>query len=302
MRKLAIAIAIILVLGVIAVLILPSVIDVNSYHDRIQAEMQTKLGRPVTLGRLHLSILPLYFSAESPVIGEDPGFRTGKAFAEANEVDVSAALWSLLHGDVQISSLELKQPKIELVRNPQGAWNFSSLGSNAPAGQPLAGNGANQAFSLQDMKITDGTVALTDYQKRQPRAIYDHIDLRLMGYAPGHAFDLIAAAHLPGQGAQLIKLQGTAGPINSAQGINTPFDGSLELSEVSLSGLQKFLNSSSLENTDAVISGKANLKNQAGKIRRESSTPMVHSNLISRASTDMTWATQSRLITRFLTT
>jgi len=278
MRKLAIAIAIILVLGVIAVLILPSVIDVNSYHDRIQAEMQTKLGRPVTLGRLHLSILPLYFSAESPVIGEDPSFRTGKAFAEANEVDVSAALWPLLHGDVQISSLELKQPKIELVRNAQGAWNFSSLGNNTPAGQPPAGT--NQAFSLQDMKITDGTVALTDYQKRQPRAIYDHIDLRLMGYAPGHAFDLIAAAHLPGQGAQLIKLQGTAGPINNAQGINTPFDGSLELSEVSLSGLQKFLNSASLENTDAIISGKANLKNQAGKFDSDGSLkldqPRVH--------------------------
>src|SRR5260370_5542035 len=134
MRKLAIAIAIILVLGVIAVLILPSVIDVNSYHDRIQAEMQTKLDRPVTLGRLHLSILPLYFSAESPVIGEDPSFRTGKAFAEANEVDVSAALWPLLHGDVQITSLQLKQPKIELSPNPHRTSNFPATSTNPPAG------------------------------------------------------------------------------------------------------------------------------------------------------------------------
>src|SRR5579859_4480028 len=296
MRKLAIAIAIILVLVVIVALVLPSVIDVNSYHDRIQAELQNKLGRPVTLGRLHLSILPLYFSAENPVIGEDPNFRTGRPFAEANEVDVSAALWPLLHKDVQISSLELKQPKIELVRNAQGVWNYSTLGHNpsqqiiqaprAPqpsqpeAGQTASGNNSSQALSLQDLKITDGQIGLTDFQKRQSRAVYDHIDFRLLGYAPDRPFDFSVAAHLPGKGAQLIKLEGTAGPINNAQTANTPFNGSLSFSEVSLSGLQKFLNSASLENTDAIISGKTNLRSQAGKFDSDGSLkldqPRVH--------------------------
>jgi len=298
MRKLAIAVVIILAIVVIAALILPSVIDVNSYHDRIQAELQNKLGRPVTLGKLHLSILPLYFSAENPVIGEDPNFRTGRPFAEANEVDVSAALWPLLHKDIQISSLELKQPKIELVRNAQGGWNYSSLGhsssqqiiqasrtpqpapSQPGAGQTASSNNSNQALSLQDLKITDGQIGLTDYQKRQPRAVYDHIDFRLLGYAPDRPFDFSAAAHLPGKGAQLIKLEGTAGPINNAQTANTPFDGSLSFSEVSLSGLQKFLNSASLENTDAVISGKTNLRSQGGKFDSDGSLkldqPRVH--------------------------
>jgi len=295
MRKLAIAIAIILAIVVIVALILPSVIDVNSYHDRIQAELQNKLGRPVTLGKLHLSILPLYFGAENPVIGEDPNFRTGRPFAEANEVDVSVAFWPLLQKDIQVSSLELKQPKIELVRNAQGVWNYSTLGHNpsqqiiqAPRAPqpaptqpgPSSGNNSNQALSLQDLKITDGQIGLTDYQKRQPRAVYDHIDFRLLGYAPDHPFDFSAAAHLPGKGAQLIKLEGTAGPINNAQTANTPFDGSLSFSEVSLAGLQKFLNSASLENTDAVISGKANLRSQAGKFDSDGSLkldqPRVH--------------------------
>ena len=40
MRKLAIAVVIILALVVVVALVLPSVIDVNSYHDRIQAELQ----------------------------------------------------------------------------------------------------------------------------------------------------------------------------------------------------------------------------------------------------------------------
>ena len=130
-------------------------------------------------------------------------------------MDVSAALWPLLHKDVQISSLELKQPKIELVRNAQGMWNYASLGrssqpaapaqipvqpapqqpSTQPSGQTTGQTGSSsQAFSLQDLKITDGQMALTDYQKKQPRTVYDHIDLRLVGYAPDRAFDLEATA------------------------------------------------------------------------------------------------------------
>ncbi len=221
---------------------------------------------------------------------------------------MSVALWPLLHKDIQISSLELKQPKIELVRNARGVWNYDSLthspqpaassqtpgprapqqqqpstsSSGQPAGQTAEGQtgSSSQAFSLQDLKIIDGQMALTDYQKKQPRTVYDHIDLRLVGYAPDRAFDLEAAAHLPGKGAQLIKLEGKAGPINNAQSANTPFDGSLEFSEVSLSGLQKFLNSASLENTDAVISGKADLRSQAGKFDSAGSLkldqPRVH--------------------------
>src|SRR5260370_36971454 len=103
MRKLAIAVVIILVLVVIVALILPSVIDVNSYHDRIQAELQQKLGRPVSLGSLHLSILPLYFSAENPVIGKDPKYTTGNPFAQASRVDVSAAFCLQLQHDIQDS-------------------------------------------------------------------------------------------------------------------------------------------------------------------------------------------------------
>src|SRR5262249_53705577 len=153
-----------------------------------------------------LSILPLYFGAENPVVGEDPNFPTGRPFAQANEVDVSVELLPLLHKDVQVKSVELKQPKIELVRNARGVWNYSSLGHPPaeapaqkrpqPAGQPAS---TSQAFSLADLKITDGQLALTDYQKRQPRAVYDHVDLRLVGYAPDRAFDFEAAAHLPGK-------------------------------------------------------------------------------------------------------
>src|SRR5437588_552550 len=46
----------------------------------------------------------------------------------------------------------------------------------------------------------------------------------------------------------------------------TPFDGQFELTGASLSGLQRFLNVQALANSDAVITGRADVKNNAGAV------------------------------------
>src|SRR5262249_53911414 len=154
----------------------PYFLDINKYHDKIQAKLQEQLGRPVTLGQMHLKLLPLSIRVESAVIGEDPDFKTGKAFAQAQEVYVTAPLMPLLRGDVQIQALELKSPAIEMVRDRAGTWNFASLlgtkpqptAPQAPPEKPSAAPEQLQkqrSFSLQDLKITDGSIAITDQQK-----------------------------------------------------------------------------------------------------------------------------------------
>lgn len=298
MRKFAITVVVIVALLVVAALIAPRFINVNQYHDKIQSELAQRIGRQVSLGNMHLSIIPLAVRVDNAVIGEDPNFGS-KPFAQAQELDVSVKLLPLLHKDVQVNSLELKQPQIEMIRNAQGVWNFSSIGkpaasasanppsptANATTGlknsakpspttvKPAAGEQPSsspsenqQSFSIADLKITDGQVALTDMQKRQPRVVYDHIDLRLMNYAPDQPFDIQAAVHLPGAGNQEIKLDGHGGPINQSDPASTPFKGTLELAQVSIGGLEKFLNSPSLSGTDGIVSGKTDFSNQAGKI------------------------------------
>jgi uncharacterized protein involved in outer membrane biogenesis len=281
-KKLGIAVVVLLVVIVIALLVVPAFIDVNSYRGRIQTELERELNRPVTLGQLHLSLLPLAFRADNAVIGEDPGFRSPHAFAEVQQLSVSAALIPLLHGEVQVSSLELDSPKIELVRNEQGVWNFASLGAgpgqaartaappqsrqarNKPSPErgtlPAASSGSN--FSLEDLKIKDGELAVTDYQQRQPRTVYDHIDLRLIGYEPGRAFTMQAAANLPAAaGTGTIKLEGEAGPVDNAVPANTPFKGKAQFEKVSLGALERFLKSQALTDSNAVVTGSANVEN-----------------------------------------
>lgn len=293
MRKLVGVLIALVVIVVILIFALPALVSVNQYHDKIQAELQQKLHRQVGLGDMRLKIVPLSIRVSDVSIGEDPKFNTGKPFATTQDLAVSVRLLPLLRHDVELNSVELVNPKIELVRNAQGVWNFASLQgeqtpnpeqtpnatsakpSQAPApsaskpspttpSTPASNQRSGEELSLAELKITDGQVAITDEQKHQSRAVYDHIDLALSNYAPDKPFDLSLAAHLPGQGDQYVKFDGTAGPLNSQNSMATHLDGRLKMNQVSLAGVEKFLNSPQLQQYDAIVSGDASVRNDNG--------------------------------------
>jgi uncharacterized protein involved in outer membrane biogenesis len=280
MRKLLILIGVIVVIVVAVLLALPHLVDVNKYRGRVQSQLQQRLNRPVQLGQMSLGVFPIRVEVSNVVIGDDPSFRSNLPFAQVGKLDVSVKLFPLIAGNVEVDSLEMKQAKIELIRNAQGVWNFSTAGTApaaAPSAQPPAKQPAPSApaeqkqFTLGELKIADGQIAITDYQKHQARAVYDHIDVSLKDYAPGSPFSLDATAHLPGSGSQTLRLTGDGGPVNNADFAATPFKGTVKLDEVSFSAAQKFLNAAALENTDAVISGSTNLTNSNGKMTADGS-------------------------------
>ena len=287
MRKLVIAIAAVVVLVLVLILCLPYLIDINQYRGEIQAQLQNRLHRPVQFGALSLAVFPLRVKAQNVVIGEDPRFHSQLPFAQVGEMDISVKLLPLLTKSIEISSLTLKRPQIELIKDSAGVWNVSSLGQApaAPAAAPAApvepqaaqrpatatASSSGGGFSLNELKISDGQVAVTDLEKHQPRQVYDHIDATVSDYAPGKQFSIELAAHVPGKGAEALSLAGKVGPINQANMLSTPFDGKLKLNEVSLAGAQKFLNSAALEGTDAMLSGSTDLVNSAGKMAAKGS-------------------------------
>ena len=269
MRKAAYIVVGVLVILIVLAAVIPQFIDVNRYRGKIQTELEQQLNRTVTLGDMHLSLLPPSIKVNNAVIGEDKDFQTGRPFGSAEQLKISLQLLPLLRKDIAVNSIELVRPQVELVRNAQGAWNFASLGNRTVKGAttPAKPKGnAGQNFSLGELKLTDGTVAVTDFQKRQSRAVYDHIDLALKNFAPGKPFDLNLTAHLPGQGNQVAKLEGRGGPIDDASMVNTPFNGKITLDEVSLDGVKKFLNSASLAQTNGTVTGDATVKNQNGTV------------------------------------
>src|SRR5271166_6283034 len=135
MRKFAIVAVILVAIVVVVTLALPHLIDVNQYRGQIQAQLQQRLNRPVQLGEMQLGVFPLRVDVKNVVIGDDPSYQSKVPFAQVSELDVSIALLPLLAKNIQVDSLELKQAKIEIIRNPQGLWNFSTA-DNAPAVAP----------------------------------------------------------------------------------------------------------------------------------------------------------------------
>lgn len=299
MRKAAIIIGIIIAVIIGILLVAPLFINVNQYRPQIQSELQQRLGRKVTFGNLHLRLLTPRLRVDNLTISDDPRFSSGRPFAQAQELDVSVALLPLISKKIEVNSLTLQQPDIELVRNAQGVWNFSTIGQAggatqpqprvprqpapaqkpAPPNQPSSQQNAG-AFELKNLRISAGQIAITDYQKRQPRTLYNNIDLSLSNFAPGKPFSVSATVHLPGAGTQVVSLDGTGGPINQSNMVATPFDGDLKLQQVALSAAQKFLNTPTLAGTDATLSGGVKIRNQAGNLASRGTlklqNPVIH--------------------------
>ncbi|MBV8570127.1 MAG: AsmA family protein [Acidobacteriaceae bacterium] len=262
MTVLGIAVGVILVLLVVVV----SFFNINKFRPRIQAELQSKLNRPVTLGELHLHLFPLSIKVDGLTIGESPAFASAPPFASAKEVYGSADLGSILHGEPKIESLTLQDPQVELIRNAAGVWNFSDIGSSTAASASGKPSSAEAEFTLNQLKILNGQVAVTNERTKSPRTVYNHIDLTVTGFAPGKQFDVDAAVHFPGQGKELLSFHGKAGPVAASGAEATPIDGRLTVEQVSLAGFNSVTGGSIPPNTDAVTSGNADVRSSNGTV------------------------------------
>jgi len=262
MRKIAIAVGIVVVVIVLAVGVFVATFNPNDYKGTVQTKLEQQLDRKVTLGNMELGLFPLRFRVFNLAIADDPKFGN-RAFVQTQELSVSVKLLPLLSKSVQIDSIALDRPSVELIKNAQGVWNFATIGQKTPAAAPSS---SEQQFSLGELAINDGQVAITDLQDHKPRTVYDHINLKLTDFAPDSPFKLDASVHLPGSGNQEVTLQGKGGPLAHTNPAATPFKGTLELKGVEIAGLQKFLQSPALVNTDGVLSGHTDIASENGKL------------------------------------
>src|SRR6266571_2283822 len=272
MRKLAIVIGIVAGVVLVAAGIAWALIDVNSYRGTIQSQIERQLNREVTLGKMNLHIFPLQFQVENPVIGEDAGFGKKDPFIQADKLGVFIRLMPLLRGNVQIDSVDLQRPHVELIKNKQGVWNFSSLGKGESAPSENPSSGSSRQLSLSRLVISDGQVGMTDLQKGQPRAVYDHIDVSLLDYAAGKPFSFDVAVHFPGKGSQELRFKGKGGPIPDNDPATTPFEGILSLKEVGIGGLKSFLATDTLAKAEGSLSGQSQIRSQSGKLAASGNT------------------------------
>ncbi len=116
-----------IVLLVLLIGFLVPLINLGRYHRTIADSLTRSLGHTVHLSSINLTVFPLPgLVIHDFVVEEDPAFGA-EPLLRAPEVTVHFRLSSLWNQRLEISRIDLDDASVNLVRDPAGSWNFSSL-------------------------------------------------------------------------------------------------------------------------------------------------------------------------------
>ncbi|OLF72184.1 hypothetical protein AWH62_10055 [Maricaulis sp. W15] len=177
MKRLAVALGLVVVLAVAAIFILPSVIPASTYREPVETAARDALNREVSLaGDISLQVFPrLEIRASDVSIANAEGFGDD-AFAEMREMRVGVRLIPLLSRRVEITEFVLVEPTIRLAQNRSGNnWTFTPADSATPTPAPSGDGFVRREGALPieasfgDVRIENGAIYFAD--GNQSRAI-----------------------------------------------------------------------------------------------------------------------------------
>lgn len=142
--------------GVLVLLlaILVAVWDWDWFKPLVEARASAALGRPVTLGHLHVHLgNPVVVTADDVVVANPDGFPADPPFARAQHLAVAVdALAFLRSREVVLPSITLDHPVVEARQLPDGQANWRLGG----------GGGGGVSPRIGDLRIVDGQAHVVD--------------------------------------------------------------------------------------------------------------------------------------------
>jgi uncharacterized protein involved in outer membrane biogenesis len=107
--------------------VVPPFVNVNRYRNQIATAIGNALGRNVTVSSVELKLIPrpgLVLSGF--VVSDDPSFGP-EPMMRAETVTAYLRVSSLWRGRLEVGTLELENPSLNLVRRADGRWNLLDL-------------------------------------------------------------------------------------------------------------------------------------------------------------------------------
>jgi uncharacterized protein involved in outer membrane biogenesis len=168
-KKVALALVVLVVAAVGALLVLPSFWDWNAEKGRMAALVKEHTGRDLGIaGDVSLRLLPApAFSARQVTLSNLEG-GSAPAMAQLEEMRVSVALLPLLRGEVQVKSVTLVKPEVllEVLEDGRANWQFDTVPSAAAAaddgGVASDAAPAGRPIRIDSFRIEDGRVRYRD--------------------------------------------------------------------------------------------------------------------------------------------
>ncbi len=185
-----------LLLAAIAAVVL--LFDPNDYRDQLAAAVESETGRTFTLsGDIGWSLFPrLSIDLGAVRLGSGTGFPD-RPLVSAEGLSAGLAVMPLFAGHIELETLELRRPTINLIRNAEGVGNWQ-LDRNG--GQTATGSGGMTpppewlaGLSLGGIDLSDGRIRYED-QTTGDVLTADPINLDLGAVTIGQATSLTLEA------------------------------------------------------------------------------------------------------------
>jgi uncharacterized protein involved in outer membrane biogenesis len=231
---------------VLALLNLNSLINRNKGYFLAQAERA--LARKVSVGDVGLNLWGgVGLRLSNFTMSDDPSFSSSH-FVRAEDLQINVKLLPLLRKDFQVKRLILHRPLIEIIRNREGKYNFSTIGKDKnpkePAKvekEPLEKDPKSPAMLLiAVVDISGGEVRYLD-QKAGTDFRANQIDLKVRDFDLNRAFSAELAAALFSE-KQNLRVQAQIGPIGSRTDISDiPVDGKADINSLDFGKLKAAL-------------------------------------------------------------
>jgi len=234
MKRLLIIAASIVGVLIVAALLVPLFINVDSFRPKLEKSLSTALNRDVHIGKLDASIFSGGASATQITISDDPAFNKGP-FLQAGSLKVGLHLMPLIFSKkLEVTTISVNQPDIVMLKNAAGKWNFSTMGASGNKPKETSPDASTPDVSVEKFEIVDGKIRVGQSTSAGAgkEHVYDKVNLTAKNISLTSQIPFTLTANTPGGGA--LKLDGQAGPVDSADAAKTPLDATISVEHADL--------------------------------------------------------------------
>ena len=148
--------------AIVAILLfVPYLINLDQHRVTLARMLERQTGKKAEIGGLRFSLLPtLGFVMRDIHIWNPADFPAGR-FLEIERIDASVALMPLLSREVQIRSLSIDRPLLNLLVDERGRGNYETKPQDSGRGGQVGGS-STSLFTLgeiSDVSVRDATVS-----------------------------------------------------------------------------------------------------------------------------------------------
>lgn len=248
MRKWIIAGVTLITLVIVASVAL---LNINSLIARNKSylldQAQEALGRKISVGEVEATLFSgVGVRLTDFAMTDDPAYSSDE-FVRAKDLQVNVKFWPLLRKELQVKRVILHDPVIRVIRNPDGNFNFSTIGKKdkekkaaaekeKKEGPPKKAEG-QAGFLVSLVDISGGDIRYLD-RKQGSDVQLRQIDLKVEDLDFNQPFSVQLAAAIYAD-KQNLKLASKVGPLRSgADFAQLPLDGEIDIDPLDMTRLK----------------------------------------------------------------